>query len=128
MTASLEITMDALDAEPVADWWAKALGFEELYRRDPYVVIGPPQGDHRPRMVIQQVGAVTPGKAPVHLDLRVDDPEAEVGRLTALGASIEWTVDETADAFIRWTTMADPWGTVFCVCPAREPQGDEAAP
>ncbi|HEY6566119.1 MAG TPA: VOC family protein [Actinomycetota bacterium] len=128
MTTSLEITMDALDAEPVAAWWADVLGFERLYERDPYIVIAPPAGDPRPRLVIQQVGTVTLGKAPVHLDLRVDDPDAEVARLAALGASIEWTVDETAEGFITWTTMADPWGTVFCVCPAREPRGDEAAP
>ena len=80
--------MDALDAEPVADWWARALGFERLYRRDPYVVIGPPSGDHRPRLVIQQVETVAPGKTPVHLDLRVDEPDAEVDRLARSSGSV----------------------------------------
>lgn len=128
MTASLEITMDALDADTVAAWWADALGFERLYERDPYVVIAPPAGDHRPRLVIQRVATVATDKTPVHLDLRVDDPDTEVARLVDLGATIGWSVDETAHGFIRWTTMVDPWGTVFCVCPAREPRGDERAP
>jgi predicted enzyme related to lactoylglutathione lyase len=70
--------------------------------------------------VIQRVASVTSVKTPVHMDLRVDDPDAEVARLQALGASVEWVVDETPSGFIRWTTMADPQGTLFCVCPARE--------
>lgn len=111
--------MDALDAEAVASWWAGALGYGRLYERPPYVVLGPGGGDARPRLVIQQVDEVAPGKTPVHLDLRVDDPDGEVDRLTGLGATVAWVVDETDDGFIRWTTMTDPWGTLFCVCPAR---------
>ena len=45
--------------------------------------------------MIQRVPSVTPGKTPVHIDLRVDDPDAEVARLQALGATVEWVVDET---------------------------------
>ena len=70
--------------------------------------------------MIQQVQTVTPDKTPVHMDLRVDDPDAEVARLQALGASVEWVVDEMDAGFIRWTTMADPQGMLFCVCPARK--------
>lgn len=112
--------MDALDAEPVASWWADALGYRRLYSRPPYVVLAPAADDVRPRLVIQQVDQVAPGKTPVHLDLRVDDPDAEVERLARLGATVAWVVDETADGFIRWTTMTDPWGTMFCICPARQ--------
>lgn len=111
--------MDALDAEAVASWWAGALGYRRIYGRPPYVVLGPLSGDARPRLVIQQVDEVAPGKAPVHLDLRVDDPALEVDRLTSLGARVAWVVDETDDGFNGWTTMTDPWGTLFCVCPAR---------
>ena len=120
MTASIEVTIDAVDTGPVASFWEAALGYERLYERDPYIVLGPPPGDARPRLVIQRVSNVTSAKTPVHVDLRVDDPDAEVARLQALGASVEWIVDETPSGFIRWTTMADPQGTLFCVCPARE--------
>jgi hypothetical protein len=120
MTASIEVTIDAVDTGPVASFWEAALGYERLYERDPYIVLGPPPGDARPRLVIQRVSNVTSAKTPVHVDLRVDDPDAEVARLQALGASVERIVDETPSGFIRWTTMADPQGTLFCVCPARE--------
>jgi predicted enzyme related to lactoylglutathione lyase len=120
MTASVEVTIDAVDADPVVSFWQAALGYDRLYERDPYIVLGPPPGDGRPRIVIQRVPSVTSDKAPVHIDLRVDDPDSEVARLKALGATVEWVVDETPSGFIRWTTMADPQGTLFCVCPARE--------
>jgi predicted enzyme related to lactoylglutathione lyase len=120
MTASIEVTIDAVDADPIASFWQAALGYDRLYEREPYIVLGPPTGDDRPRLVIQRVPSVTSDKTPVHMDIRVDDPDAEVARLQALGASVEWVVDETASGFIRWTTMADPQGTLFCVCPARE--------
>ena len=120
MTASIEMTIDAVDADPVASFWEAALGYDRLYERDPYIVLGPPAGDTRPCLVIQRVSNVTRAKTPVHMDLRVDDPEAEVARLQALGASVEWVVDERPSGFIRWTTMADPQGTLFCVCPARK--------
>lgn len=119
MTASVEVTMDALDTEPVASWWADALGYRRLYARPPYIVLAPAPGDVRPRLVIQQVDAIEPGKISVHLDLRVDDPDGEVERLEKLGATVAWVVDETGAGFIRWTTLTDPWGTLFCVCPAR---------
>ena len=120
MTASIEVTIDAVDADPVATFWEAALGYDRLYEREPYIVLGPPPGDARPRLVIQRVMSISSAKTPVHMDLRVDDPDAEVARLEALGASVEWIVDETSSGFTRWTTMTDPQGTLFCVCPARK--------
>lgn len=120
MTASIEVTIDAVDVEPIAAFWASALGYRRLYERGPYVVLGPAPGDHRPRLVIQHVDRLSSEKTPVHVDLRVDDPDTEVERLRSLGATVEWVVDESASGFIRWTTMADPQGTLFCVCPARK--------
>lgn len=125
MTASIEVTIDAVDAEPVASFWEAALGYHRLYERGPYIVLGPPRGDARPCLVIQRVPSVTSDKTPVHMDLRVDDPDAEVARLQALGASVEWVVDETPSGFARWTTMADPQGTLFCVCPSRKERSED---
>ncbi len=119
MTASIEVTMDSVEPEAAAAFWSEALGYRRLYERGRYVVLGPPSGDGRPRLVIQRVDEATSDKTPVHLDLRVDDPDAEVERLKALGASVEWVVDETDLGLSRWTTMADPQGTLFCVCPSR---------
>ena len=104
----------------MASFWQAALGYDRLYERDPYIVFGPPPGDSRPRVVIQRVGTVTPDKAPVHIDLRVDDPDAEVARLQTLGATVAWVVDETPSGFIRWTTMADPAGHPLLRVPREE--------
>jgi predicted enzyme related to lactoylglutathione lyase len=120
MTASIEVTIDAVDVDRTVGFWLGALGYERLYERAQYVVLVPPAGDPRPRLVIQRVDAVPPEKSSVHLDLRVDDPDAEVERLTSLGAQVAWSVDETDAGLNRWTTMTDPGGTHFCVCPARE--------
>jgi predicted enzyme related to lactoylglutathione lyase len=119
VTASIEVTIDATDAEAAAEFWVAALGYERLYERSPYVVLGPPAGDRRPRVVIQRVDVVTSDKTPVHMDLRVDDPDAEVERLLGLGATVAWAI-EPDGGYARWTTMADPQGTLFCVCSARE--------
>ena len=82
---SLEITIDALDPDATARFWAGALGYERLYDRAPYVVLGPPEGG-APRVLIQEVSSVSSDKSRVHLDLRVRDPAGEVRRLEALGA------------------------------------------
>lgn len=121
MNASIEVTMDVLadDADRVVAFWKEALGYEHLYERGIYTVLLPPDGDHRPWLVFQRVQDRTRDKSPVHVDLRVDEPDAEVERLQTLGASVAWTVDETAEGLTRWTTMEDPQGTLFCVCPAR---------
>lgn len=112
--------MDAVEVEPVVDFWLEALGYRRLYERDPFVVLGPPPGDPRPRVLIQRVGELAAATSRVHMDVRVDDPDAEVERLTGLGASVRSRIDETGAGGSRWTTMTDPQGTVFCVCPARE--------
>ncbi len=119
MTASIEVTLDSVAPEASAAFWREALGYRQLYVREPYTVLGPPDGDARPRIVIQRVDSIAVGKTPVHLDMRVDDPDGEVARLRELGATVALEVDETADGFIRWTVMVDPQGTHFCVCPAR---------
>lgn len=119
MMASMEITLDSIDPQAAASFWSEALGYGRLYERGPYVVLAPGPGDARPRLVIQQVDELTRDKTPVHLDLRVDDPDAEVERLAALGATVEWVVDETHLGLSRWTTMRDPQGLLFCVCTAR---------
>jgi predicted enzyme related to lactoylglutathione lyase len=116
---TLEITIDAEDTEAAAVFWQGALGYERVRERRSYVILAAPPGDARPMLIIQHVDAVTPGKSRVHLDLRVRDPEAEVQRLTQLGATALRVVDETEQGGSRWTVMVDPQGTIFCVCPAR---------
>lgn len=118
MAASIEITLDSVRAEELADFWSLALGYRRLYERGRFIVLGPPDGDARPRVLVQRVEELNP-RGRVHLDLRVDAPEAEVERLQGLGAKILWRVDETEQGGSAWTTMEDPQGILFCVAPAR---------
>lgn len=115
MSRAIEITIDALDPVGAAEFWQSALEAERRYERSPYVVLG--AGSLR--LLIQRVDAVDDGKSRVHLDLRVDDPDAEVARLLTLGAHQVEEVDERDAGGSRWLVMTDPWGLVFCVGPSR---------
>jgi len=72
-----------------------------------------PRGTGR-RILFVAVPNRAPGKNKWHLDLNVgrDAIEAEVARLTSLGATEQYRIDEPG-AF--HTTMADPEGNLFCV-------------
>ena len=115
MSRAIEITIDALDLVGAAEFWQAALEAERLHERSPYIVLL--AGSLR--VLIQQVGALDEGKTRGHMDLRVDDPDAEVERLLSLGARRVEEVDERDAGGSRWTVMTDPWGLAFCVCPSR---------
>lgn len=66
---------------------------------------------HDMLLLAQQLGD---GPARIHLDFHTDDLDAEVARLTALGATL---VDRTDN----WQVMRDPAGLVFCV--VKDPPG-----
>jgi hypothetical protein len=60
---------------------------------------------HRPKTKTEYI--------PIHLDLAVDDYEAEVERLVGLGATV---VEAKTDPFgAPFTVMRDPEGNGFCV-------------
>jgi catechol 2,3-dioxygenase-like lactoylglutathione lyase family enzyme len=113
--SGIEIVLDAVDADAAAAFWEEALGYRRADEHGPFTTLVPPEGDLRPRLVIQRVEVAMPGKTAVHVDLIVSDMEAEVARLEGLGASVAWRVDETARGGTKWTTMAAPHGTLFCV-------------
>ena len=66
------------------------------------------------RLLFQRVPEPKTAKNRVHLDLHPgpDHREAEVERLTGLGASVLRRVSEPAGA---WVVMTDPEGNEFCV-------------
>jgi hypothetical protein len=59
------------------------------------------------------------GKNRLHLDLYTSEPDAEVERLLALGATCHARNVEPDDDF---TVLADPEGNLFCVV-AKGPEG-----
>ena len=108
------ISFDASDAQVAATFWAAALGraVGEGASSDNASVTADPAipgsgiGFHR----------VPEGKTVknrMHLDLITTDFDAEVGRLTELGASKLNEVKKDSGA--HWATLADPEGNEFDV-------------
>lgn len=124
-----DLVFDAAHPASIARFWAAALdGYAvapyddaELARLrslgfsgpedDPSVLVEPEHGG--PRLFFQLVPEPKRVKNRVHLDLLVDDPEAEVERLIGLGARI---VERHPSNFV----LADPEGNEFCVSRGEE--------
>ena len=85
-----QIAVDAADPHRLADFWAAALGW-----------------------AVEDHGAKA-GKNRLHVDLNVgrDRLDAETERLTALGATVLYRVDEPAGFHV---TLQDPEGNEFCM-------------
>jgi hypothetical protein len=140
MAYDFQVAIDCSSPHELADWWAEALGWtvepqdeafirrmvdagaaseEETTRhrgalvwRAGAAITSPEPG--RPRVLFQEVPEKKTGKNRVHLDVRVgpERQEAEVARLTGLGATELW---RGAQGPHTWVTMADPEGNEFCV-------------
>jgi|SRR5215469_7413213 len=105
------VSFDCVDALKLASFWAAALGTdvdEDSTSDRAYVEAA---GWGGPNMWFNRVPEPPPGvKTRLHFDLRpLDTLEAEVGRLTALGASVQQRREGHA------TIMTDPEGNVFCL-------------
>jgi hypothetical protein len=61
-----------------------------------------------PRIWFQLVPESKTVKNRMHMDLRTDDPEQELQRLQALGATVN-------ERFEDWVQLADPEGNEFCL-------------
>ncbi|WP_042377694.1 VOC family protein [Streptacidiphilus melanogenes] len=78
------------------------------------VLPGSTREDSGRRLLFQTVTEAKAGKNRLHLDLNVgrDRLDAETERLTALGATVLYRVDEPAGFHV---TLQDPEGNEFCV-------------
>jgi Glyoxalase-like domain len=121
--------------EPVrlAEFWRHALGYEHMEvpayvleqvqkaidsgELDPtaWAMLVPPDGVG-PRLLFQRRAKTPTESIPIHLDLNADDPDAEVERLTKLGATVvEEKSSRIGDIAERCIVMRDPEGNGFCV-------------
>jgi len=107
------LTVDCRDPELVGRFWSAALQLSLQGPQDSewWLELG---GDS-PDMLFLSVPETKSVKNRVHLDLRPDDQEAEVSRLTSLGAS---RID-IGQGEVTWIVMADPEGNEFCVLQPR---------
>ena len=103
---NVDIVIDCADPEALAGFWAAALGYRSVGVGDPYFLLLPVERAYPP-VILQRVPEPKQGKARIHFDLRVDDVQAEVRRLEALGAR---RIDIGQDEEVAWVPMADPEG------------------
>jgi hypothetical protein len=118
----LVLVLDCADPNQLAGFWAQALRCRANGAGDPYVVLVPEAPD-QPELLLQHVPERKVGKKRMHFDMRLDDLESEVERLTALGAT-ELSSEPIRRGRIP-EVMADPEGNEFCVCV--EPPGARAS-
>lgn len=108
------ICVDAIDPSELARFWEQALGWRRTHDAPAEVVLEPPAGSAEdgvaPDLLFLRVPEGKSGKNRVHLDLRPVDQQAELKRLTALGARVI-DVGQPADA--SWIVMRDPEGNEF---------------
>ena len=114
------VIVDCADPEPVATFWAAALGWRRTHvsADGGEIVLEPPEGSPEdgvsPDLLFIRVPDPTPGKNKLHLDLRPTDQAAEVARLEALGAT-RAEVGQSQRAEASWVVMTDVEGNEFCV-------------
>ncbi len=104
------VVIDAVDLERAAAFWSAALDTPVLTgdpAEDRHVSLGQAAGGLR--LLLQRVPEGGGDNNAVHLDLETDHPEAEVTRLTALGARRDRPLGHGA-----WA-LQDPAGNRFCV-------------
>lgn len=107
----LFVTIDAVDAERAAAFWAQVLGTQTDAVMDEGRYVFLKGREDLPVVCIQRVPESKTGKNRVHLDLGVDDLVAATERVIALGGAWDGT-ERTLETF-RWRTLTDPDGNEF---------------
>lgn len=121
------ITLDCAELDTVVAFWQEALGYverrgESAGDRTFRTLFAPSDRGGLHHLTVQQVPERKSVKNRSHLDLFVEDVDAEVKRLADLGATV--LRDEVLDDDVfRTIVMADPEGNEFCVVASRPRRG-----
>jgi predicted enzyme related to lactoylglutathione lyase len=107
----LFVTIDAVDVERTATFWAEVLGTQTDAVMDEGRYVFLKGRDDLPVVCVQRVPEAKAGKNRVHLDLGVGDLIAATERVVALGGAWDGT-EHTLETF-RWRTLTDPDGNEF---------------
>jgi hypothetical protein len=110
----------AIDPARLARWWAEVLGYRILDEHADGVTVG--LGEGHPQLSFASAEILGAGSR-VHLDITVDDPDAELERLVNMGAR---PVDDRPGGP---RVLADPEGNQFTLLPnadVRVPEGAKA--
>ena len=111
LTAVL-VDVPAAERDTALRFWAAAFGreAEEVPDNPEYRYLG--QVTPGVEFMVQGTGDAS---SRVHFDIESDDVDAEVARLTALGAS-------EVERIKSWAILRDPVGTTFCVVRVQVPE------
>ena len=111
--ATVELVLDCAEPTRLAEFWRRALDYRDYYS-DANLTVLVPNNESASPLLLQRVPEPKAGKNRMHLDIVVDDLEAEVRRLQALGAH---RFDDGVQSFggTRWVRMSDPEQNEFCV-------------
>lgn len=106
------VNVQAADVEHLAGFWSELLGG----KRSPGSSYVPPAGPGGFAMFFQQLDGPRAIGQITHMDLTVPwgARESVSARAVALGATHQWDV-LTEHPHVRWTTLADPEGNLFCI-------------
>jgi predicted enzyme related to lactoylglutathione lyase len=110
------ITFGARDPSTLARFWAAATGYYITDDRAAFVRLRAPDERGVRHILFFQVDAPAEGANRMHVDLASRDPEAEITRLRALGATLvdppgTWREGNGT----RWVVLRDPEGNEFCL-------------
>jgi hypothetical protein len=106
--------VNAHDIDRGIAFWTAALGYVVRSRSKDFAVLTDPNRRWS-NLSLQHTEETKVGRNRVHIDLYTDNRDAEVERLTSLGASrIPWEYGAD-DVHV---VLVDPDGNEFCVCPS----------
>ena len=106
-----QLVIDARDPRSIARFWAAVLDQQVLYESDDEVIVGSDEHSY-PGLCFVPVPEHKTLKNRLHIDLDPDNRDAEVERITALGAR---RADVGQGFDVSWVVLADPEGNEFCV-------------
>ena len=118
------ITVDAINPQSLAEFWAEALGWSigrDVNENEVWIEreLNDPRQTGFPDILFLKNPDAKKVKNRLHLDLRPDDQAAEVARLESLGAK-RIDIGQAAEPTCTWVVMADPEGNEFCVLSSRK--------
>jgi predicted enzyme related to lactoylglutathione lyase len=116
------VTTDCRDPERLAEFWSKILSVDvqgTLGSPVHYVVLHPTTNG-APGLAFQRVPEPKAAKNRQHLDLIVENLEADTARIVELGGR-RAPAGDVHEYGMHWRTMLDPEGNEFCLFPAGSP-------
>jgi hypothetical protein len=110
------VVVDCHDKQALAAFWCSLLSTTVRGEVGQYLGLHPTQ-EGTARLLFQQVPDLPPPgqRGRVHVDVESHDVDADTRRAVELGATHESTTEEFG---IRWSTLRDPEGNLFCIVPA----------